>query len=445
MARAVVALAGASLLVTACGAGKKDAGSGGGSGSGSGSAAQVKGDTTGINGNTIKIGTHMPLTGVAAPGYSEIPTGQKAYFDYVNANGGVCSGKKLELSVLDDGYNPTNTSAVTNQLVLKDQIFAMLGGLGTPTHGAVVDFLNENKVPDMFVSSGALAWNDPQKHPYTFGLQIDYTTEGKILGKYIKENFPNAKVGLFGQGDDFGRDGFAGAKQFLGNQVVAEATYTSGNTDVAPQISQLQQKGADLVVGFNVPAYTALSQLVALKLNYKPTWFYSNVGADPTLVGALLARFSKGAVSGSGALEGIYTSQYYTTVDLADNPWVQQFNKVWTANGLAGKPFTNFVEYGMMEAYALVQAIAADCSNLNRQSLVKTVEEKGKSWKGPWLAPLDYSASSHRGISGGRVIVFQGGKSVAKTKVETTDSGKGAVKTYDAPASTPPPNGIPTG
>jgi branched-chain amino acid transport system substrate-binding protein len=440
VAGAVVAVAGMSVLMTACGAGSSSKSSG--SSSGSGSAATVKGDTTGITADTIKVGTHMPLTGVAAPGYAEIPTGHKAYFDYVNANGGVC-GKKIDYKVLDDGYNPTNTSSVTNQLVLQDKVFAMLGGLGTPTHSAVLDFLNENKVPDLFVSSGALAWNQPSKYPYTFGWQPDYTVEGKVLGKYIKDNFPNAKVGLFGQGDDFGRDGFAGAKQFLGKQVVAEVTYTSGNTDVAPQISQLQQKGADLVVGFNVPAYTALSQLVALKLNYKPTWFYSNVGADPNLVGALLKNFSKGAVPGTGALEKVYTTQYYPTIDLTDNPWVQQFSKIWSANGLAGKPMTNFVEYGMSEAYTFTEAVAADCKNLNRESIVKTIEEKGASFTGPWLAPLDYSKDSHRGISGVRVVQFNGGKGVEKTKVQTTDSKTGPLKEYTQAPTTPSNNGIP--
>lgn len=161
MARAVVALASASLFVTACGAGGNDDDEG---------STQAEGDTTGITESSIKIGTHMPLTGVAAPGYSTIPEGQKAYFDYVNANGGICE-RDLELVVRDDGYNPSNTSQVTNQLVLQDEIAAMLGGLGTPTHSAVIDFLNEEEVPDLFVSSGALAWNQPEKYPYSFGWQ----------------------------------------------------------------------------------------------------------------------------------------------------------------------------------------------------------------------------------------------------------------------------------
>lgn len=440
--RAVIAVTGASLLLAACGAGKSDGGSAA-PGSSGGASAAAKGDTTGISGNTIKIGTTMPLTGVAAPGYSTIPQGQKAYFDYVNAAGGVCGGKKIELTVRDDGYNPTTTSQVTNQLVLQDQVFGMMGALGTAPHNAVIDFLNENKVPDLFVSSGALAWNQPRKYPFTFGWQPNYAVEGKIMGQYIKKNFPKAKVGLFLQGDDFGRDGGAGAKQFLSDQIVAEVKYTSGNTDVGPQIAELKAKGADVVLGFNVPAYTALSQLVAQKLQYKPTWFYSNVGSDATLVGALLNNFSKGAVSGGGALDGIYTTAYIPTVEQADNPWTQLFTKVWKANGGSSEPLNNFRVYGMSEAYTLVSAMAASCDNLTREGIVSSIEKNGASFKGPWLAPLDYSADSHRGISGVRVVQVKGGKPVEKTPVQTTDSEKGAITDSTEAPSTPSDNGIP--
>lgn len=440
--RAAAAVAGVSLLVSGCGAG---GGNDSGSGSGGGSAAQVKGDTTGITDTTIKVGTHMPLTGVAAPGYSTIPQGTKAYFDYVNANGGLC-GRQVEYIVRDDGYNPTNTAQVTNQLVLQDEIFAMLGGLGTPTHSAVTDFLNEEKVPDLFVSSGALQWNQPQKYPYTFGWQPNYTVEGKIVGKYIADNFPNAKVGLFGQGDDFGRDGFAGARQFLGKQIVAEVTYAPGNTDVGPQIAELQQKGADLVVGFNVPAYTALSQLVALRLNYKPTWFYSNVGSDASLVGALLANFSKGAVSGGGLLEGIYTTKYIPTVEEPDNPWIQLFDKAWKTYGeKKQEPLNNFRVYGMSQAVTFANAIVRSCDNLNRQAVVKTIEEQGSQFQGPWLAPLEYSAQSHRGITGVQVVQLQGGKPVKKTEIQATDDGQGTIKAVTEKPDAPDADGIPNG
>jgi len=442
LARAVVALTGTALFATACGAGGSSGNDNEGS-SGGDSAAEVEGDTTGITDTTITIGTHQPLTGVAAPGYSEINTGHKAYFDHVNANGGIC-GRQVEYIVRDDGYNPTNTASVTNQLVLQDEIFAMLGGLGTPTHSAVLDFLNEEQVPDLFVSSGALAWNDPETYPYTFGWQPDYTVEGKIMGKYIAENFPDAKVGLFGQGDDLGRDGFAGVKQFIEDQVVAEVTYTPGNTDVGPQIAQLQQAGADLVVGFNVPAYTALSQLVSRRLNYSPQWMISSVGLDANLVGALLANFSQGAVTnGAQLLEGFYTTSYIPTVDQPDDPWIQLFQSIWDEQG-DGKPLTNFRVYGMGQAYTFAVAASRVCDNLNRESIVRVIEEEGSEFEGPWLAPLDYSADAHRGISGVRIVQIENGTAASRTEIQTTDSADGEITEYTEGADTPPDNGVPT-
>src|SRR3982751_7006792 len=169
---------------------------------------------------------HYPLTGVAAPGYSEIPTGVKAYFDYVNANGGVY-GRKIDYIYKDDAYNPTNTTQVVNQLVLEDEVFAIVGGLGTPTHSAVIDFLNSEGVPDLFVASGSLLWgDDPEANPYTFGWQTDYESEGKIIGEYIAKEFPDAKVGLFLQDDDFGENGEKGIREYIDDQVVAAERYT---------------------------------------------------------------------------------------------------------------------------------------------------------------------------------------------------------------------------
>src|SRR5438093_1298715 len=121
-------------------------------------------------------------------GYSEIAPASAAYFAYVNAHGGVY-GRKIVYKYLDDGYNPTKTASVVRQLVLQDNVYAVFDGLGTPTHLAAVSFLNAQKVPDVFVASGCLCWNDPAKNQQTFGWQLDYVREGKILGQYVKQHF----------------------------------------------------------------------------------------------------------------------------------------------------------------------------------------------------------------------------------------------------------------
>jgi branched-chain amino acid transport system substrate-binding protein len=431
--KTVAALASASLLLAACGGGD---GGGDGGGEGGGGATDI-----GVTENSIKIGTHMPLTGVASPGYSDIPTGHKAYFDFVNAAGGV-NGREIEYTVRDDTYNPATTTQVTNQLVLQDEIFGMLGGLGTPTHSAVLDFLNEEEVPDLFVSSGATAWDQPEEYPYTFGWQPQYEVEGKIIGKYIAEEFPDAKVGLFLQGDELGEDGSAGVKQFIEDQIVAEETYTPGNTDVGPQIAKLQAAGADFVIGFNVPSYTALSQLTALRLGYKPQWFYANIGSDVTLVGSLLNRFSEGAVADGGLLNGIYTTKYLPTVEEPDNPWTQLFTRVWEEHG-DGKPMTNYRVYGMAQAYTLVSALQAAGEDLTRDGIVEAVEEQGADFEGPWLAPLEYSADSHRGITGLSVGQVEGTAYKELVGVQTTDVGDGEIEPFDEEPFTPAEDGLP--
>ena len=426
----------AGAVLAACGAGGRPAGSeGGGS------------KTVGITENTIKIGGHFPLTGVAAPGYSEIPSGHKAYYDYVNAHGGV-HGRKIQFIVRDDGYDPTKTSQVTNQLVLSDKIFAMVSGLGTPTHSAVVDFLNGEQVPDLFVSSGSLQWGDDvESKPYTFGWQPDYETEGKIIGQWIKQNMPDARVGLFLQDDDFGDDGEKGVRRYIDDQIVATERYTSGTTDIAPQIAGLQAKNVDIVLGFNTPSYTALSQLAAKELNFSPKWFYSNVGSDPQLVGSLLSEFSEGSVAdGSSLLDGVLTTEYIPGVDTPDDPWVKLWQKVWDQHGEGGE-LTNYQVYGMSQAYTFVQALQAAGPNPTRAGIVKAIEEAGAQFDGPALAPFRYTADSHMGISGLRVSVLQNGLAKSLTPVLTTDIGDAPIVKDDSGAASdaPPENGIPTG
>jgi ABC-type branched-subunit amino acid transport system substrate-binding protein len=430
-----VAAATVATTLAACGGG--DSGGGGGGGG----SEENEASDTGITEDTITLGAHYPLTGVAAPGYSEIPTGVQAYFDYVNANGGV-NGRQVEFIYRDDAYNPTNTSQIVNQLVLEDEVFAIMGGLGTPTHNAVTDFLNGEGVPDLFVASGSRLWDDPEEKPYTFGWQPDYEIEGKIIGQYVAENFPDAKVGLFLQGDDLGEDGAAGVRQFLEDQIVAEETYVPGNTDVRPQISALQGAGADLIIGFNVPSYTALSQLTALQLGYDPQWFYSNIGSDPALVGALLARFSEGQVSDASLLDGVLTTEYIPGVDTPDNPWTQLWQRVWEESGQEGE-LTNFRVYGMSQAYTMVQALQSAGQNPTRDDLVAAVEQAGSEWEGPGFSPFRFSEDKHAGYSGMLVSRITGTAAEDLTPVLVTDNGDAEIEELDREATTPPESGIP--
>src|SRR6516165_6264552 len=166
---AIAVVATAALAVAACSSSSSSSSSSpgtGSTGSSSSSSAALTASAPGITATTITVGSHQPLTGPAAPGYSEIAPAANAYFSYVNANGGVY-GRKIVYKYLDDGYDPTKTASVVHQLVLQDNVYAIFNGLGTPTHLATVSFLNAQKVPDVFVASGCECWNDTSKYPQT--------------------------------------------------------------------------------------------------------------------------------------------------------------------------------------------------------------------------------------------------------------------------------------
>jgi ABC-type branched-subunit amino acid transport system substrate-binding protein len=391
----------------------------------------------GISATEIKIGSTQPLTGPAAPGYSEIAPAANAYFQYVNARGGVF-GRKITYDYLDDGYNPTTTASATRKLVLEDKVFAIFNALGTPTHLAVVDYLNTEKVPDLFVASGCNCWNDP-KYPYTFGWQTDYTIEGKILGQYINQSLAGRKVGYFYQNDEFGLDGVKGLDQQI-TSVASRQTYVPTNTNVAPAISALQASGAQVVASFSIPAFTALALLTAAKLHYNPIWVVSNVGSDvPTLTG-LLTRFSKGAVGGQ-LLTGMVTDTYGPLVADASNPWVALFKQVHDVY-VSGLPWDGNVLYGMEVAYTFVQAMKAAGQNPTRSGLVHTLETT-KLTGGPGIVPFGYASGNHLGYLGVQVATIGAGGSVTTVGSIYTSSDSGSITPYSGTPSTPPANGIP--
>src|SRR5437764_6183875 len=377
IARSGAAVLGAVLLAAAC--------------SGGGGSTSTGGSVPGVTAGEVIVGTHQPLTGPAAAGYSKISAATKAYFDYVNANGGVF-GRKITYKVMDDGYNPANTQQVVRQLVLQDKVFAILNGLGTPTHTGVLDFLNTNKVPDLFVASGSLSWNQPAKYQYTFGYNPDYTIEGKIIANYVKANFAGRKVCVFGQHDDFGADGLKGVQAVLGaNGIAHSETYDVTNTNVAPAIGALKQAGCQVTVSFSVPGFTALALGTAARTGFRTQWVVSNVGADYATLSGLLKA------AGAPLLEGVLSTSYLPAVDDTTNPWIALFRKLNDQYNNAA-PFDGNVEYGFSVGYLFVQALRAAGRNLTRQGIVQAVEKGG--FTGPGLAPFRYARNDHSGYRG---------------------------------------------
>jgi ABC-type branched-subunit amino acid transport system substrate-binding protein len=172
-------------------------------------------EVPGVTDEKVVIGTHQPLTGPAAAGFASISAATAAYFEYVNAHGGI-HGRQIEYLVKDDGYNPANTQTVVRELVQEDEVFAIVNGLGTPTHSSVLDYLDQNGVPDLFVASGSLTWNQPDEYPNTFGFNADYVTEGAALAQHALDTDPDAVVCVLGQDDDFGAGILQGVELALG-------------------------------------------------------------------------------------------------------------------------------------------------------------------------------------------------------------------------------------
>src|SRR3954452_13786366 len=400
MKRTLIALAAAVLVVAGC------------SDSGSGSSTP---SVPGVTDSSILVGTHQPLTGPASAGYSKIAPATKAYFDYVNSAGGVY-GRNITYKIMDDTYNPATTQQVVRQMVLQDKVFAILNGLGTPTHTGVLDFLKTNRVPDLFVASGSRSWNQPDKYPGTFGFNPDYTVEGKILATYVKSSLAGKKVCFLGQDDDFGRDSLAGIEKVLG-PVAAKQTYVVTNPNVGPQMGALKQAGCQVVLLASIPGFTALSIGTAAKIGFKPQFVVSNVGSDPSTLTKTLG-------AAAPLLEGVVAANYLPLDTDESNPWIQLYKKVNSQyNGNAA--FDNNVVYGMSVGYLFVQALQAAGKDLSRDKLTEAVQKGG--FTGPGLVPVRFSAQDHSGYAGEQISKLTGGKADYLSTTFTTKDSVGAV------------------
>ncbi len=433
---AVAGIAAVALLAAACGS----SGS-----SGSSSSSKLTASAPGITATTITIGSHQPLTGVAAPGYDEIAPASNAYFQYVNAHGGIY-GRKIIYKYLNDQYDPTITSTVVHQLVLQDNVYAIFNGLGTPTHLAVVKYLNDSKVPDVFVASGCECWNEPSTYPETFGWQLDYVREGKILGKYIEEHFAGKKIGYFYQDDEFGMDGVKGLNyEIPKSQVVAAESYNPTVTNVAPQVTALKAAGAQVVVSFSVPAFTALLRLNSLKLSFAPQLVVSDVGSDPITLAGLLESFAKqggATVSGNALTQGIITDGYLPSLGDTSNSWIKLMTMIHSKY-LSKYPLDGNVAYGIAVGYTFVQAMLKAGRNPTRQDLINAIN--GGLPQGFAVAPYAYSSTDHNGITGAYMAVIKNGALSPIGPVQVTNtSPTGAITTYTKAQPAAPASGIPS-
>jgi len=397
----------------------------------------------GITASTIKLGITSPLTGIASPGYSKIPGAMKAYFDYVNANGGV-NGRKITLVSKDDQYIPTTAVAKANELILRDKVFALVGTLGTASTKALTAStqLSKRGIPSLFVNTGWSGFADKKAYPTTFSILPSYQMEAKIMAKYVKETYAGKKIALIYQDDDFGRDALAGFKT-AGLTFDTYIPYASGSQSLpatgAGWISKLKTAGAEVTVLFGVSSASTAALANAYGAGFKTQWVLGSVGGDATTIAAT----SKNYVPLLNGAKGFSFAPAPT--DTTDD-YIKKFQEIYTAAYGTTQTFDNNVVAGMSNAFLVVQALKAAGKNLTRKGLISAIETKGSTFASPFLTPLGYSAKAHTGATGYWIGTYgptgaltpDGGKYT----VYTTDSGTGPVveSTYKRPAM--PENGL---
>ena len=336
------------------------------SGGGANSATDV-----GVTANSILIGATVPLSGPAAA-YGTIAKASDAYFHYINDQGGV-NGRQITYKYLDDAYNPAQTVPLTKQLVEQDQVFLTFGGLGTQDQTSVRDYLNQKKVPQIIVATGATTFAaEFAKYPYTFGWQPVYQGESLIYAQYLMKNTPNAKIGIIYQNDDYGQDYVDGLTKGLGSNaaemILDKESNDAGAPDLSSQILKLKNSGADTLFVFETPSPSIKAIVAAYQAGWHPTIYLNSVSAPVPYIQA-----AQKAAGDDAAVNGIISVEYLKDqLDpaQANDPGVQLFKQIMQKYYPDGKVEDGFNMYGMATAYSLVDVLKKAGPNLTRQAVL---------------------------------------------------------------------------
>jgi branched-chain amino acid transport system substrate-binding protein len=399
----------------------------------------------GITKTEIKLGITSPLSGRVAAVYGKIPGAMKAYFSHVNDNGGVY-GRKINLVSKDDAYVPTLAVKATNDLIMKDKVFAIVGALGTANHLAALRSANLSGrgIPDLFVNTGFSGFANKSRYKTTFAVLPSYVMEAKIMAKYIDDNFKGKKVALIVQDDDFGVDALAG---FAAAGLKPEVTikFAAGaDTLAAAQgwiTSQLKPAAVDIAIIFATTTTSAAVLGAAAGLQYRPTsgWMLGSVGGDSNTLraGGVPLAILNGALGASFAPD---------PADATDE-YVNFFKSIY-AKYVPGSTFDLTVLQGMNTAMLTVQALRAAGKNPTRAGLIKAIETKGSKFASAGYTGLKYSSTSRVGYDSYWIGKYTATGSLqpidGKRVLYTTDSSSGAVKTATVSRAPLPTNGLPT-
>ncbi len=328
--------------------------------------AQKKYDT-GATDKEIKLGHINPYSGPASA-YGNIGRAIAAYFDKINAEGGV-NGRKINFVTLDDGYNPAKTVEQARKLVEEEEVLAIFQTLGTPPNSAIHKYMNTKKVPHLFVATGATKWGDPKNFPWTMGWQPNYQSEAKIYAMHILETKPNAKIAVLYQNDDYGKDYLKGFEDGLGDKaktmIVSKISYEVTDPTVDSQMVTLKGSGADTFFNITTPKFAAQAIKKAADLGWKPTHYLNSVS---NAVGSVMVP--AGLANGLGILSVSYIKdptdpQFQKGKEYDDwLAWMQKYHP-------KGDLKDNFNVYGYTVAQTMVQVIKQAGDNLTRENLMR--------------------------------------------------------------------------
>jgi branched-chain amino acid transport system substrate-binding protein len=334
--------------------------------SGSPSFAQKKYDT-GATDTEIKIGNIMPYSGPASA-YGVIGKTEEAYFRKINAEGGI-NGRKINFVSYDDAYSPPKTVEQARKLVESDEVLLIFNSLGTPPNTAIQKYMNQKKVPQLLVATGATKWNDPKDFPWTMGWQPNYQSESQIYAKYILKNYPNGKIAILYQNDDYGKDYVKGLKDGLGSKaasmIVIEDSYEVSEPTIDTHIVKIKATGADIFFNVTTPKFAAQAIKKNMEIGWKPVHFLNNVSAS---IGSVMKP------AGFENAQGIISSSYLK--DPTDSQWKNDAAmKAW--NEFLDKYFPEAnradasVMYGYIVAQGLVQILKQCGDDLTRANVMK--------------------------------------------------------------------------
>jgi branched-chain amino acid transport system substrate-binding protein len=361
----------------------------------------------GISATEILLGTTNALSGPASA-YGTISSAELAYFTYINNQGGV-NGRKINFKILDDVYDPAKTVPLTKQLVEQDKVFATVGALGTQTQVSVRDYMNTQKVPQLFVSTGATTFGlDYNQHTYTMGWQPPYQGEARIYAADVIKNRPGAKIGILMQNDDYGQDYLKGLNDGLGSNkgmIVDTQTYDVTAASVASQIATLKAKGADTLFLFTTPGFTIKALVTVTKINWEPT-IYLNSVSNPQ-------RFMNIAKTSGAALKNITSVSYLK--DPTDPQWNNdsgmKLYKEIIALCSTCKWDDGFNMFGVAQAKTMVDVLKQAGSNLSRANVMSIASSKLNDTSSPFTLPgvvIKTTPTDHFPIMQEQMITWSG-------------------------------------